>query len=96
MRVQILVLAFGWVLVGVVRDDGEASGIVEILRGHVVRIWGTSRGLGELVNGPLPGTKLDPLPSLEGSLRIPRASVVFPIECNPAGWARALGVEASK
>lgn len=57
---QILVLQRGWVVVGdVEKTDAE----VKINNCAVIRIWGTSKGLGELAeNGPNDKTRLDPCP----------------------------------
>jgi hypothetical protein len=48
----------------------------------VIRRWGTTKGLGELVNGPLEDTVLDPA----GIVRAHKLAVVMQIEC-PA-WTR--------
>lgn len=93
LRIQILVLDHRWVLVGALRDDGEESGIVEITHAHVVTHWGTTRGIGELVDGPTPKTRLDRLPPAEagGTLRIPRGKVVLPFPVRSERWATAIG-----
>lgn len=92
--IAIMVLRERWVLVGVVLDTGRESGEIVLRRAHVVRYWGTTNGLGELSAGPTPKTRLDPLPSVEGELRIPYHSLVFPLEVATAPWARAIGGES--
>ena len=55
---RIIIADRGWVFVGscVTNSDGT----VTITNAKNIRKWGTSRGLGELVNGPLSGTAADP------------------------------------
>ncbi len=54
---MIVVLQRGWVIVGeVFLTDTSCS----VRCGHVIRSWGTSKGLGEIaLNGPTSNTKLD-------------------------------------
>jgi hypothetical protein len=53
---NIVVLDRGYVYVGDVTYRGEE---IYIANARNIRIWGTTEGLGELRNGPLPSTKLD-------------------------------------
>lgn len=77
--VRILVLQRGWVVVGSYSEDGDEC----VLRdASVIRRWGTTKGLGELANGPLKDTVLDPA----GIVRAHKLAVVMQIEC-PA-WTR--------
>ena len=56
---RIIVADRGWVFVGD-REDHE-DGSVTIRNTQNIRNWGTTRGLGELVNGPIANkTKFDP------------------------------------
>lgn len=58
---NICVLQRGWVLVGDLFKNGSEY---TLENASVVRIWGTSKGLGELAeDGPLSSTKLDPCPA---------------------------------
>ncbi len=58
--VHIVILQRGWVVVG---RFSQAGSECTISNGFVIRLWGTSKGLGELASdGPLSGTKLDPIP----------------------------------
>ena len=61
---RLAVLTHGWVLAGAVVDDMEEpeSGI-QFERAAVIRRWGTTRGIGQLVTGPTPLTELRPIPS---------------------------------
>ncbi len=65
--VKIAVLDRGFVYVGRLEGD-EASGYV-MTNAKNIRKWGTSRGLGELVNGPRPETLLDPVGTVSFAAR---------------------------
>lgn len=63
-------------------------------RSRTIRSWGTSEGLSQLINGPLPGTILDPV--CERSL--PFRSVIDIIHVTPAGaraWKEVLKLPAT-
>jgi hypothetical protein len=80
-EVRIVVLQRGWIVVGRWAQDGDE---VVVRDASVVRFWGTTRGLGELFDGPTKTTKLDsaveePLGQTErsyttGALRVPVGS----------------------
>lgn len=55
---RIIVADKGWVFVGNCIDNEDGS--VTINNAQNIRRWGTTRGLGELINGALPDTKYDP------------------------------------
>lgn len=55
--VRIIVADRGWVFVGNCQDHEDGS--VTITNCRNIRQWGTTEGLGQLVNGPLSGTKAD-------------------------------------
>ncbi len=79
---QIVILDRGWVFVGDVTTDANW---VRIANAKCVRIWGTTKGLGELAaSGPLPGTKLDDA----GSVRAPLAALKGLIACEAASWTK--------
>jgi hypothetical protein len=71
---SILVLWYGWVLVG---DYDQKA---KTLKGaKVIRRWGTDHGLGELANGPKKETVCDDL----GFVAIPQKPlIVIPVK----GW----------
>lgn len=81
--VKIVIGQRGWVWVGFVEETEKE---VTITKARCVRNWGTTKGLGELVNGPLSGTKLDPC----GTVRIHPLARVASIDCNPEKWADVL------
>lgn len=81
--IRIVVLPHGWVVVG---EYAEAAGEVVLNRSMVIRRWGTTKGLGELVSGPTKSTVLDPA----GTLRCAAANVVFSLPCEAGGWAGKL------
>lgn len=54
---RIIVADRGWVFVGNCED--HADGSVTIASAKNIRIWGTTKGLGELANGPTSTTKYD-------------------------------------
>jgi hypothetical protein len=56
-EVRIIVADRGWVFVGTCQDNDDGS--VTITNCRNIRVWGTTAGLGELVNGPLEGTRHD-------------------------------------
>lgn len=55
---RIIIADRGWVFVG--NCVGNDDGTVTITNAKNIRKWGTTKGLGELVNGPLSGTVADP------------------------------------
>ena len=79
----IVVLDRGFVYVGKVTVDGDWC-MIENARN--IRVWGTTKGLGELVNGPTPNTKLDAV----GNIRAPLRAVISIIDINGEAWNGAL------
>jgi hypothetical protein len=75
---QIVVLDRGFVYVGKVQIVDQ---FVNITEARNVRVWGTTNGLGELVNGPTKDTKLDQV----GNVVAPLRAVVHFIACKQ-GW----------
>jgi hypothetical protein len=75
---QIVVLQRGWVVVGRVHRDGDELTITD---SSVIRRWGTTQGIGELANGPLADTVLDPA----GVVRAHVLTVVMSIDA--PGWS---------
>lgn len=58
---RIVVLQRGWVAVGKFSQVGDEC---KLSPAATIRVWGTSKGLGELVEGPTSSTKLDPAPEI--------------------------------
>lgn len=85
-NVRIVIGQRGFVWVGEWHQDGD-----EIVLKHCrnIRRAATSRGFGELVNGPLKQTILDPV----GTLRMHRLSVVASYDCNSEKWEAALAAK---
>lgn len=71
---HIVVLDRGFVYVGDVQEMPDRI-LIEDCKN--VRYWGTKNGLGELVNGPLTGTKLDSV----GSVIVYRHAIIHMIKC---------------
>lgn len=80
---KIVILQRGWVVVGQV---SQTENEVTIEKASVIRRWGTTKGIGELVNGPLPNTVLDPA----GTVKAHPLSVVMAIDADTDGWKKAL------
>ena len=76
---QIVVLDRGFVYVG---DVTLAGDFVLIENAKNLRLWGTTKGLGELRNGPLSGTQLDDV----GTVRAPLRALISLIDVDAAKW----------
>jgi uncharacterized FlgJ-related protein len=78
---QIVVIERGWVLVGRVTEHPDT---LVITNANVVRVWGTSKGLGELAaKGPRSSTVLDPC----GIVTVEKHAALFRIDCAEQSWA---------
>lgn len=78
--IKIVVLDRGFVYVGEVELSADW---ITLTRAHNIRRWGTTSGLGELVNGPLRETKLDKV----GTLRAPHRSLISIIDVDDSKWS---------
>jgi len=78
MGKQIVVIDNGFVHVG---DCTLTSEFLRIDNCKNIRIWGTTKGLGQLVNGPTKDTKVDDC----GLVLVPRGRVVFFLAV-ASGW----------
>ena len=78
--VKIAVLDRGFVYVGRVSMDGD---FLVLTNANNIRLWGTTKGLGELVNGPLSGTKLD----YAGTVRVPLRALISLIDVVESKWS---------
>ena len=77
---SIFVCDRSWVLYGHGEIDGEHVVITDC---RVIRLWGTTRGLGQLATeGPQSGTKLDPQPET----RVHASRIVMEIQCKTGVW----------
>jgi hypothetical protein len=77
---QIVVLQRGWIVIG---DVEKSETEVKINNCSVIRVWGTSKGLGEIAsNGPTSNTKLDSCPPII----VHPLSVVLYMNVNEGKW----------
>ena len=81
---RIVILDRGWVVVGWVAISGDD---VTIEKASVIRVWGTTKGIGEIASGgPTKDTILDPA----GVCRAHKGSVVMYIDCDESKWREVL------
>ena len=78
--IKIVVLDRGFVYVGYVELSDD---FVTIKSAFNVRIWGTTKGLGELVDGPTSSTKLDKV----GTVQAPKRALISLIDVKKSKWA---------
>ena len=77
---QIVVLQRGWIVVG---DVSKTEAEVSINNCSIIRVWGTSKGLGEIAEGgPTDKTKLDSCPPVV----VHPLSVVLFMSVNESNW----------
>jgi len=76
---KIVILQRGWVMVGIFSKKDQNC---KLENASVIRSWGTSKGIGELVNGTLPDTKLDPC----GTVEFHELTIIAMINCDGAKW----------
>jgi hypothetical protein len=77
--IKIVVLDRGFVYVGRVSTEGD---FVVISGARNIRVWGTAKGLGELVRGPSTKTVLDDV----GTVRAPLRAVISLIDVEQSKW----------
>ena len=83
--VKIVILQRGWIMVGRFERNGSDC---KLHNASVIRVWGTSRGLGEIAkNGPTSKTTLDPT---NGVVEFDYLTVVATISCEEKEWKSAL------
>lgn len=78
-EIKIAVLDRGFVYIGRVSYEGD---FLILKSAKNIRVWGTTKGLGELVNGPLSGTKLDNV----GTVRVPTRALISLIDVAQKPW----------
>ena len=77
---RIVILQRGWVAVGNYRKEGQE---VIIENASIIRIWGTTKGLGQLaLHGPQENTVLDPC----GTLKVHELAVIGTMDTEIAKW----------
>lgn len=80
MGKNIVILQRGWVMVGDLYLTPEEC---ELKNAKVIRVWGTTKGLGEIaLNGPTPKTVLDDC----GTVTFHRMTTIAEIQCNQEKW----------
>lgn len=82
--VRIVVCQRGWVVVG---EYSQTKDEATVERASVIRVWGTTQGLGQIAaGGPTSTTKLDPC----GTVRLPVLAIVLTMDANQAKWNASL------
>jgi hypothetical protein len=83
---RIIIGQRGWVWVGKYSRARERAddmyGYVTISEAYCIRTWGTSKGLGELCEGPTSETVVDPV----GTVRMHELTVVATYDANDKVW----------
>jgi len=79
--IKIVVLQRGWIYIG--RFSKDETGTCKLENAYCIRIWGTTKGLQELVNGVTPKTILD---KCEGVVEFDWLTVIHTITVNPEKW----------
>ena len=77
--IQIAVLDRGFVYIGYVKKDGD---FLILTHAKNIRVWGTTKGLGQLVNGPLSNTTLDDV----GTVHVPLRALISLIDVEQSKW----------
>ena len=78
--IKIVILQRGWVYIGRFERNGNDCKLHDA---SCIRIWGTTKGLCELVNGPTKNTVLD---SCGGIVEFDWLTVVHTIAVNKSKW----------
>lgn len=78
--IKIVVLQRGWVYIGKFERKGNDC---KLHNAFCIRVWGTTKGLPELVNGATSSTKLD---KCEGVVEFDWLTVVYTITVNSEKW----------
>lgn len=78
--IKIVVLQRGWVYIGRFERNGNDC---KLTNAYCIRIWGTTNGLPELVNGATSSTKLD---KCEGVVEFDWLTVVHTISVKEDKW----------
>ena len=82
---RIVVLQRGWVAVGKFSQEGSDC---QLDNAAIIRIWGTSKGLPEIVDGPINGkTVLDKSPR---PIRFHELTAVLSLDASEEGWKKHL------
>ena len=79
--VKIAILQRGWVFVGRFAKTGSDC---VLTNASCIRIWGTTKGLGEITLGPTSKTVCDAV----GTVRFHELSIVALLDCDEKGWEK--------
>ena len=83
-NIKIVVLQRGWVVIGRWAEDGDKC---TLDNAYVIRVWGTTKGLGELaLGGKNSSTKLDKV----GHVEYEKLTAVLTINCKESLWDKEL------
>ena len=78
--IKIVILQRGWVVVGYYAQCGSNCALE---KASVIRVWGTTKGLGEIASGgPTGKTVLDPCPTI----KFHELTVIATIDCVDEKW----------
>lgn len=77
--IKIAILQRGWVFVGRFSKVGSDC---KLENASCLRQWGTTKGLGELLNGPTSKTVLDP----SGTVQFHELGIIALISVSQEGW----------
>lgn len=91
--VRICIGQRGWIWVGVFRMERLNANYRQVVieNSYAIRAWGTDEGLGQLIDGPRPGTVLDPCQTVI----MHEVGLVATYRANPAAWRDKLLEEHS-
>lgn len=78
--IKIVILQRGWVYIERFERNGNDC---KLHNAYNIRVWGTSKGLPELVNGATSKTVLD---KCDGVVEFDWLTVVHTITCNKSAW----------
>ena len=79
---RIVVLQRGWIYIG--RFEKLSSGTCRLHNASNIRLWGTTKGLQELVHGPTSSTKLD---KCDGVVEFDWLTVIHTIAVDAKKWS---------
>ena len=82
---KIVVINNGFVLV--CRGYSQSPEGVALTKARCIRVWGTTEGLGQLVNGPTRGTVLDAMIPV---VSVPLHQIVFTFDVVESAWDKTL------
>jgi hypothetical protein len=80
--VKIVILQRGWVYVGCFKQNENM--MCELNQASCIRVWGTTKGLSELKDGPTSSTKLDPA----GKVTFHLLTTIAIIDCDGDAWKK--------